>query len=60
MLEKVAALEICVRVDNGIQVGLVPSSILFDLLDLGFVCPLKHSVARNVIPSLFDILAYPS
>lgn len=60
MLEKVAALEVSVRVNDGIQVSLVPRAILLDLLDFALVCPLENSVACNVIPSLSNIFSHPT
>lgn len=58
MLEEIAALEISIWMDNGVEIRLAPGAVLLHLLDLGFVNPLEDSVAGNVVPSLFYILSY--
>lgn len=58
LLQKVAALEISVRVNDSIEVGLIPRSVFLDFLDLRLVRPLEDSVAGDMIASLLDILFY--
>lgn len=59
LFEEVAALEVGVGMDNGVQIRLTPRSVFFDSLDVRFMCPFKDSVASNVVTSLFNILSYP-
>ena len=59
-LEQIAALEVCVGVDNCVQIRLAPCSVLLDLLDLILVAPFEYPVARDVIPLLADILPHPT
>ena len=60
MLEQITALEICVRVDNGVKVRLVPRPVLLDLLNLAFVRPFKNPITGNMIPGSVNILPNPS
>ena len=44
--------------DNRVQIGLAPCTILLDLLDLALVRPLKDSVTGNVVPLLAHVFAH--
>lgn len=60
MLEKIAALEVSVRMNYGVQVCLTPSTVLLDSLDVRFVRPFKDPVASDMVARLLNVLAYAS
>lgn len=60
LLEQVASLEVSIGVDNRVQIGLTPCTILLDLLNFALVSPFEDTVARNVISLLAHILTYPA
>jgi len=54
-LKQKAPLKICVRVNDGVEVGLVPGAVFFHLLDFRLVSPLKDSVAGDMVSLLVDV-----
>lgn len=56
MLQKIAALEVGVRVDNCVKIGLAPCPFLLHPLDFCFVRPFEYSVASDVISRLLYVL----
>lgn len=58
MLQKIAALEVGVGVDNSIQIGLAPSAVVLDLFDFCFVRPVEDAVAGDMVASLADVFSH--
>ena len=58
MLQEIAAFEVGIGVDNGIQVRLAPCPVLLDLFDFCFVCPVEDPIAGDMVPSLANVFSY--
>lgn len=58
LLEHVASFEICVGVNNNVEIGSSPIAALLALLDLSLVRMLEYPIAGNVVPLPTNILAY--
>lgn len=60
MLQEVAALEVGIGMDNGIQVRLVPRPVVLDFFDFCFVRPLEDPIAGDMVPSLANVFSHSS
>lgn len=58
MLQKIAALEVGIRMHNCVEVGLAPRPFLLHSLDVCFMRPFEYPVAGNMVSGLLDVLTH--